>query len=479
MSAGSILFSLQSKLVGAFVLVVLVALVVAGSVFVAIRRHDQEEHSLDHVIAASPAIYSEFTFIQRRGDPETELAQYVGLASQAYEVRILLVDRGTGFIAADSDNELGGRQLVLPANFDVASTGRATYVSWHPDGGTAGSHLIMVSALPSRQPVVVPTRAAERYWLVIAVPETTVTRAWLGLLPGLGVAAAIALPAAVILGILVAQYITRPLQRLTAASQRMAEGRFDVQVSVDRSDEVGRLSNAFSTMAHRVGEAQDQMRTLVANVSHDLKTPLTSILGFSQALRDGSATQDPDVRHMGEVIHDEASRLSTRLNDLLLLSELESGEALLQRDEIDLRLLLEAAVKRIEPAAAARHVRLTNELADGVTVDADGAKLERAVENLLDNARKYTPEGGEIQTRLYQQNGTASIEVANTASDISAEELPRLFERFYRRDRSRAQGGGTGLGLSIARQLVELHGGTLDAALRDGHVAFTVRLPVS
>ena len=481
-TAGSALFSLQSKLIAAFVLVVLVALVVAGSIFVVSRRDEQEEQKLDHVIAASPAIYTEFSFLQRRGDPPSVLAEYVQLAGDAHDVRILLVHRTDGTIADDTESSLAGERLVLPDEFEVARPGVfRPYVSWRPESGTAGSDLILVSAMPSRIRDFdnVPPRGAEPYWLVLAVPETSVTRAWLGLLPGLGIATAIALPAAVLLGILVAQYITRPLHHLTLASQRMAEGKFDVDVSVDRGDEVGRLARAFSLMARRVGETHDQMRGLIANVSHDLKTPLTSILGFSQALRDGGAADDAEVRRMGSVIHDEAARLSTRLNDLLLLSELESGEALLQRDEVDLKKLVASVIDRIEPDATARHVRLHTELDGEVTVSADGAKLERAIENLLDNARKYTPERGVLRTRLYHENGHACIEVANTAPDIAEEELPRLFERFYRRDRARAQGGGSGLGLSIARELVELHGGTLDAALRDGQLVFTLRLATS
>jgi signal transduction histidine kinase len=479
---GSALFSLQSKLIGAFVLVVLVALVVAGGIFVVSRRDEQEQQKLDQVIAASPAVYTEFNFLQRRGDPASVLAQYVQLAGDEYDVRILLVDRYEGTIADDSDEALVGQTLVLPDDFEVERPSiYRPYISWRPGDGTAGDGLILVSAMPSKIGDFdnFPPRGAEPYWLVLAVPETSVTRAWLGLLPGLGIAAAIALPAAVLLGILVAQYITRPLHRLTLASQRMAEGKFDVDVAVDRGDEVGRLSGAFSLMARRVGEAHDQMRALLANVSHDLKTPLTSILGFSQALRDGGAPDDAEVRRMGGVIHDEAARLSARLNDLLFLSELESGETLLQRDEIDLRKLVESAVDRIEPEATAKHIRLHTELNGQVTVSADGAKLERAVENLLDNARKYTPERGLVRARVYQENGSACIEVANSATDVSEEELPRLFERFYRRDRSRAQGGGSGLGLSIARELVELHGGTLDASLRDGDLVFTVRLSAS
>jgi signal transduction histidine kinase len=226
------------------------------------------------------------------------------------------------------------------------------------------------------------------------------------------------------------------------------------------------------------------MRTLVANVSHDLKTPLTSILGFAQALRDGRIEDEEETRRMGGVIHDEATRLTNRLNDLLYLSELESGQTLLRRDEIDVRRLLEDGVRRIEADVTARDVRLSVEAAEGVTVSADGPKLERALENVLDNARKYAPSGGEIRVRSYAEAGPpahACVEVTNNGAGIPPEELPRLFERFYRRDRTRARegrSGGSGLGLPIARDIVKLHGGTIEASTADGEITFTIRLPL-
>ena len=482
-SPASVIFSLQSKLIVAFALVVLAALAFAGSVFVFLQRGEEEDQEIEHVIATSPGIYTEFSFLQRRGDPKAVLAEFVDAAADEHEVRILLVDLTDGTVVEDSEGALVDEQLVISddirASFQQPVRGQP-YISWRPSGAGAGRDLILVTALPSRLREL-PPRGAEPYWLVLAVPESTVTRAWLDLLPGLGVAAAIALPIAVVLAVLVAAYITRPLQQLTVASQRMAEGSFDVQVSVDRSDEVGRLAQAFSSMARRVGEAHAQMRALVANVSHDLKTPLTSILGFAQALRDGRAADEAEVKRMGQVIYEEASRLTTRLNDLLYLSELESGQALLQRDEIDLRKLIEGVAQRIETDAAGRNLRLSVELADGLAVSADGPKLERAVENLLDNARKHAPSGSEITVCTYAEPGYAYIEVANPPGDLSDEELPRLFERFYRRDRTRGQGGdaaGSGLGLPIARDLVELHGGTLDASLRDGQIVFTIKLPL-
>ena len=472
------IFSLWSKLTGAFVLIVFVALVLAASVFVIVRRGEQEEQELDHVIAASPAIYGGLSILQERNAGLDVLVEFVHVAADSFDVRVLLVTRDAGIVEADSAGSLVGEQLQVPEEVNVAREGRIRpYVSWEPPSGSPGSDLILVAAGSGRfagSPAFEPARG-ERHTLLLAVPESTIARAWRGLLPALLLAAAIAVPVAVVLATVVARYITHPLQQLTVASQRMAEGDFDVAVSIDRRDEVGRLAQTFSGMAERVGEAHGQMRALVANVSHDLKTPLTSILGFAQALRDRGAPNDDEARRMGAVIHDEAARMTARLNDLLYLSELESGQALLQRDEVDLRRLVEGAIGRLRPALDERKLRLETELAE-VTVSADGPKLERAVENLLDNARKYAPEGSAVRVRLAAGGDGAVIEIANQSA-LAAGELPRRLERFYRGDRTRRGATGSGLGLPIARDLVELHGGELTASLAGGEIVFSVRLP--
>jgi len=477
-STDNALFSLQTKLVGAFVLVTLAALALTGTIFVFAQRGEREQQALDHVIAASPAIFASFTLLAERDAPTALLGEFADAAEEEFDVRVLIIDRADGTVVIDSGAALTDQQLALPD--DVSFQGRARlrpYASWHPADGTPGDNLILISTTGRLQGFP----RTERLALLLAVPESTVARAWLGLLPELSIAAAVALPAAALLAILIARYISRPLEQLTVASQRMAEGHFDVRVSVDRRDEVGRLAQAFSSMAMRVGEAHSQMRALVANVSHDLKTPLTSILGFGQALRDGTAEDDADVRRMGGVIHDEAARLTARLNDLLYISEIESGQALLEREQIDVSRLLEKAIERIEPDVSGRAIQASLDAAQGLVVSADGPKLERAIENLLDNARKYTPSGGAIRVRSYADTSGPCIEVVNTAPDVSPDEVPRLFERFYRRGQTPGQSGaraeGSGLGLPIARDLIELHGGTLDAAVEDGEFAVRIRLP--
>ena len=473
----SFFFSLRSKLILAFVGVVVVALVIAGSIFVLVRRGELEQQELDQVIAASPAIYAVFSILEeRRASPEV-LHEFVDSAAEGFDVRVLLVDRHDLSVVADSGDSLTGEQLELPLDALVSQErrGRQPYVSWEPHRGSPGSDLILVSAAVGRRLSPFTPSPDERYQLLLAVPQGTIRDAWQGLLPALGVAALIAIPAAIVLAIIMSRYITRPLHQLTLASQQMAEGMFDVDVSIERQDEVGQLAQSFSTMVTRVGEANAETRALVASVSHDLKTPLTSILGFAQALRDDGA--DAEARRMGGVIHDEATRLTTRLNDLLYLSEIESGKALLERDQIDVRKLVEGIVKRISNGSEGREVRLSTDLAEGLTVGADGPKLERAVENLIENARKYAPQGGEIRIRSAESGDLVLIEVANAAPDMDADELPRLFERFYRRDRARGALTGSGLGLPIARDLMELHGGALEAALSDGEITFTILLP--
>ncbi len=478
--------SLQGKLVVASVAMVLVVLALAGFVFVWLNRGEERERKLEHVTANSSAIQNEFLLHQLQGEDAEELSQFVEDAAATYDVRALMIDQN-GRVVLDSGGDLNGQQLTLETNLapdrPVPGTG-PSYLAFQPVAGSPGSDLVLIASGRTPFPagnitIIGGIPYLLRYSLLLAVSEETLTRAWLDLLPALGIAAGIAIPVAILLAVIVARYITRPLEQLTTASRAMASGTFDVSVSVDREDEVGRLAGAFTLMADRVGQAQTKMRTLVGNISHDMKTPLTSIIGFSQALRDEEAAQGSETQRMASIIHDEAQRLNARLNDLLYLSEIESGQVVLQRDLIDVAALLRAALERVQRDAEARRVTIGLDVADAM-VTTDGQKLERIIENLLDNARKFTPDGGRISVRSGggATAATVWIEVANTAEGITEEELPQLFDRFYRRDRSRnGRQAGSGLGLPIARDLAALLGGALVASLGDGEITFRLELP--
>jgi signal transduction histidine kinase len=478
--------SLQGKLVIASVAMVLIVLALAGFVFVWLNRGDERERKLDHVTANSGAIQNEFLLHLLQGDDAEQLIQFVNSAAATYDVRALMIDQ-TGQVVVDSGGDLNGAQLTLEPdtirNRRLNRTG-PSYIAFQPVAGSPGSDLVLIAS--SRTPfpggnitIVGGIPYILRYSLLLAVSEETLTRAWLDLLPALGIAAGIAIPVTMLLAVIVARYITRPLEQLTAASQLMASGTFDVSVSVDRQDEVGRLARAFADMAERVGQAHTKMRTLVGNISHDMKTPLTSIIGFSQALRDEEAAQGSETQRMAAIIHEEAQRLSARLNDLLYLSEIESGQVVLQHDAVDLQTLLRAAIERIQRDAEVRGITISFDAQDA-EVTTDAQKLERIVENLLDNARKFTPDGGTIAVRSGTDAATAGawVEVSNTTDDVTTEELPQMFDRFYRRDRSRnGKQAGSGLGLPIARDLATLLGSTLTASVADGRVTFRLALP--
>lgn len=482
--------SLQGELIIASIVLVVVVLALAGGIFVNVRRGDQRQQELDHVTANATAIQNEFLLRQLRGESETDLAAFVDLAARAYDVRALMIDVN-GDVLADSDGDLQGETIAFEAStvFETSTLGGEPYLTIRPDDESPAHDLVLVAP-----PRISPLRTGGviaippiRYSLMLAVSEGTLANAWLDLLPEMALAGAIALPVAILLAVLIARYITSPLEKLTAASLQMASGNFDVDVPVEREDEIGRLSRAFSSTAQRVGETQTQMRALVANVSHDMKTPLTSILGFSQALRDETESE-AEVHRMAGIIHEEAERLNARLNDLLYLAELESGQLLLQHEDVDLRRMIERVAARIAPDAERRGITLTIETAGAPTLHTDEQKLERVLENLLDNARKFTPDGGRIDVRAAEAKGSGWIEVANTAEGLEPDELPRFFERFYRRDTrppahaesvEAPRQAGSGLGLPIARDLAELLGGRLNASLVDGMLIMRLELPRS
>ena len=497
----NILDTLQGKLVAASALLVVGALILAGTVFVLLTHGKEKQRALDHTIATAPSIHGEFLQSLLAGGSVSELRGYVREAAKRYDVRILMFDY-SGLVVEDTGGELAGTQLGFsqgssaPGDQASASGRRQTWRAEYGDGNSVtlaglspvlvvGGRRISISADPDEPPWRGPVPPGETlvlpYRLAIVLPESTIARAWLDLLPWLALAAGIALPVATGFALIIARGITRPLNQLTAAAELMAQGTFDIDVSVRRRDEVGQLARAFSSMATRVGEAYQEMRTLVASVSHDVKTPLSSILGFAQALRAGVVEGEAESRRVGGVIYEEAERLARRLNDLVYLSELESGQAVLQRDEIDLETLVDSMLTRMTSVAERKGVGVSTVLAKGIILSADRAKLERALENLLDNAFKFTPPGGEIRVHTFLDLGQpeqACIEIGNTAPDVEPEELPRLFERFYRRDRAgTGRSAGTGLGLTIARDLVQLHGGTLEASLRDGEIILTVKMP--
>jgi two-component system sensor histidine kinase BaeS len=258
----------------------------------------------------------------------------------------------------------------------------------------------------------------------------------------------------------------------------MARGDYRVRVPAAGEGEIGHLAQSFNVMAQQVQAGNQVLRDFVANVSHDLRTPLTMITGFSQALLDGTAGAD-EVESSAAIIHEESLKMQRMVNDLLQLTRLESGLLKLQPEPVPAGSFVQGTIDRVHSAYHDRpHARMQFSGDGRLYLLADPIQIERALRNLLENALQYTPSGGEVTVTAQRRAQWIEIAVQDTGMGIAADDLPRVWERFYRSDRARErQSGHSGLGLAIVREIVEAHGGTVTAESEQGK-GTTFRLTV-
>jgi signal transduction histidine kinase len=280
--------------------------------------------------------------------------------------------------------------------------------------------------------------------------------------------ALLALVLAVLLSIWIARWIAAPLQRLEQATHQVSLGQFR-KIKLEGPREVQGVAQAFNDMGERVQASQRSQRDFVANVSHDLKTPLTSIQGFAQAILDGTADDPQSAKQAAQVIYDEAGRMHGMVLELLDLARMDAGTFSFERTPIDLCGLLKSVVTKFAPQARQAQVELRLDIVtqngDLPPLVADADRLNQVFSNLVDNALKYTPPGGLVTVRARPVEGWIEVEVTDNGPGIPPDELERIFERFYQTDKARSGGNrrGVGLGLAIAREIVQAHGGKIRA----------------
>lgn len=284
----------------------------------------------------------------------------------------------------------------------------------------------------------------------------------------------IAMGMALLVWLLIGAYFTyslsRPLLQIMHATRQMATGDYSVRVPTRGKGEIGRLAASFNSMAEQVQRSSQVLRDFVANVSHDLRTPLTMVTGYSQALLDGTAGPD-ETEGAATVIHDEAVKMQRLVEDLLQLTRLESGLMTLQRTAIPLRPFAQQLAERVRRVRGPNGPEIGIEIPDDLPpVDVDPVQIERALRNLLDNALQHTPASGSITlSAVAVGRDWVEVTVRDTGRGISSEDLPRIFERFFRSDRSRGRElGNAGLGLAIVREIVEAHGGAISVESEAG-----------
>lgn len=293
----------------------------------------------------------------------------------------------------------------------------------------------------------------------------------------LGAAALGAVAVALTLGLILARLITRPVHDLTAATRAIAAGDLGKQVPVRSRDELGLLATQFNAMSADLARSNELRRRMTADIAHDLRTPLTVLSGYLEAMRDEGLRPTP-ARFA--TMHDETQVLLRLVEDLHTLSLVDAGELPLKRQPAAPRALLERVATSYQHAAERQGVDLGVDTSDELpALEVDVEQTIRALGNLVSNALRHTPPGGRVTLAAHADAGAVAIEVADTGEGIPAEHLPNVFERFYRADASRQQStGGSGLGLAIVRSIVEAHGGTVTVASAPGRgTVFTLRLP--
>ena len=450
-----LLFTLQFKLVAGFTVVLALALAGVGlSVgYAAQRDADEFQDDVEKARAARVEQLVSSHMLDRRQPWPPGLQPFLEQAGNLYSWRIVVKD-ANGNIVADS-HRLSGR---------------------FPSQGGRGYRLFQLK------------RRGERFGSLQVtydeppdmVPEprsTVLASAFNRSLMWAGAAAAVM---GLFLVWLVSRRVLAPVRSLSVAARRLGQGDLAQRVDTVGRDEIGELGRTFNSMATGLEQAERQRRNLMSDVAHELRTPLSNIQGYVEAVRDG--LMEPDEATIAS-IHQQVLHLADLVEDLRVLALAEAGDLRLNIEPDSIHELLRRSVQSFRPRAETRNISI------GLEVDPDlphammdRTRVSQVVDNLLENAIRHTPDGGHVEiTAELGRPSTARVTVADSGEGIPPDDLPNVFDRFYRADPSRARAtGGAGLGLTIAKQLVEVHGGTMHVESVPGEGSrFVFELPLA
>ncbi len=461
--------SLATRLFAAFfAIIVIVVLIISGTLIVLLRGHpllQRPELGRLHTVAGEVIQAG----LPPAGLSEAEANALARALADTYDVRVVVTGpRGDVLV----DSHAGDLPALRLLGFRTARR--------DPSDPTS---LIGQVRDARRQPWLFVARSAgfQRTLVIAARPARFSVLEFFrdDLLGPLVQAGALALAVAALLAVLIARSVALPLQKMAGVAQGLAQGRYEHSAPVGGPDEVRALGAALNSMAVQVQANQQAQRDFLANVSHELKTPLTSIQGFAQAMLDGAVTTPEGAQRAAHIISTEADRLRRMVDGLLDLVRLHPGQRALQRAPLDVQAVLQAAVDKFSLRAAEQGVRLTTALPDdlpGLVGDAD--RLAQVFGNLIDNALTHTPAGGSVTVTAAAKESGVEVAVVDTGRGLPPGEQQRIFERFYQVDKARVNSGSVGLGLAISREIVEAHRGTLRVESVVGEGArFVVFLP--
>jgi two-component system sensor histidine kinase BaeS len=287
---------------------------------------------------------------------------------------------------------------------------------------------------------------------------------------------AIGIAVAIVVAMLLGARLARPLREISHAAREIADGDYRARIPREGPEEIVSLADSFNQMASALEEQERMRREFIANAAHELRTPLTNLQGYLEALRDGVI--EPDQATFASLL-EESERLVRLSRSLDTLAAGDAGQTS-AAVELDVAAMLRMAVDLARPAMLAANLDLDLDVPDRLPARGDPDQLAQVIGNLLQNAVRYTPDGGRIAVRAERRPDDVLVSVSNTGDGIPPEDLPHVFERFYRVEKSRDRArGGAGIGLAIVRQLVEAAGGAVGAESRDGLTRFWFSVPAA
>ncbi|MGI8686957.1 MAG: sensor histidine kinase [Thermomicrobiales bacterium] len=477
--------TIRGKLSLAFLLIIAVCLIPTSAAAAYVIRYYQRQDAIERLSSFGQTVAGAANARQFTQFTPTEIVNLFNAQKSSNVLSNVLVvyTDARGVEQADSENKYVGTTWPVSANQPDSRTSplRPAYQGRFttPDGVSFAVATYRVdrrrTVAAGNPPTGVPAdQQAVASFIIVAAPQSALSDAWSVIIGRLMWIVIAALLVSLLVAFILSRSLTSRLQTLTQGANAMANGDYDRAMRLanvrSSNDEIGDLANAFQTMATNVARAQQAQRELVANVSHELKTPLTSIQGFSQAMIDGTVTSDTDYEDLAQIIQQESQRMRRLVEQMLELSRLESGTVRLDVAPLRVDELVENVGKRYARLGEAKGITVRWASPHNLIMKADAGRLEQVLVNLLDNALQYTDTGGQVtvSARAARPNRVAFV-IEDTGRGISPDDVPRLFERFYQVERSRTgQGKHVGLGLAIVREIVDGHQGEIAVDSRLG-----------
>ncbi len=486
-------FSLRLRLLASYLILLVVALsVIAGALILIIgNRPAPPEPTYERLAALTQglnirefivdvALDSNLEFIQ------DEIPEFLDTFAESRNVRTLhiRVTQSSATVMYDSANIYQSEdviQIFADTYFDERLGNVLIRGVEQIYGGFAdpdGSEWLYggVVILPSRRQT---TRTPANNMWILAEPrpkvslQETLSDFGNALAPPLIQAGIVGIVFAVILAAWISRTIAKPLQQVALAATDVAKGDYGVHVPVSGPPEVRALAESFNQMTAEVRASHTAQRDFLGNVSHDLKTPLTSIQGYSQAIIDGAAKDPKDA---AQIIYEEAGRLNRMVVELTDLVRLEAGRLSMKSEAIDMAQLTDGVVQSLKVVSEKQGIKLESHTQPMPHIAGDGDRLAQVLTNLVSNALKFTPKGGTVQVVAQFKHQGVNLTIRDTGIGIPPEDLSRVFERFYQVDKARGPQRGTGLGLAITQEIIEAHGGTISVHSEGANRGTTFRI---